>query len=301
MKRFLITGGAGFIGSHLADRLLSLGHKVRVVDNLTSGSRSNLADDVEFLQADIRDPAAIEKAFRGVDGCFHLAAIASVQRSIEAPRETGEVNTLGTITVFNEALRAGVPVVYASSAAVYGGNDNLPLSENAMPQPLSPYAADKMGNELQAKALGAARGWPSFGLRFFNVYGPRQNPHSPYSGVVSIFLQRAQDGQDLVIHGDGSQSRDFIHVHDVTRFLTTAMDSADAKAPVVNVCTGNAVSIAELAGLLVNRYGGKVVHAPNRPGDIRCSLGSPELATRLLGISAQTSFKQGLESLFGQG
>lgn len=297
MALFLITGGAGFIGSHLADRLLSLGHRVRALDNLTSGSRSNLSGDVEFVEGDIRDPVALEKAFHGIAGCFHLAAIASVQRSVEAPRETSDVNIMGTVAVFDAACRAGMPVVYASSAAIYGANDDLPLTEGATPQPLSPYAADKLSNESLARALGASRGCPSFGLRFFNVYGPRQNPHSPYSGVVSIFLQRAIEGRDLVIYGDGSQSRDFIHVYDVTRFLAAAMEEADLTAPVVNVCTGIATSVRELAGILVDRHGGKIVHELGRPGDIRRSLGSPKLASRQLGISAEVPFREGLATL----
>jgi UDP-glucose 4-epimerase len=297
MAVFLVTGGAGFIGSHLVERLLALGHKVRVIDNLLSGKRENIPSEAEFLEADIRDPLRLGQAFQGVSGCFHLAAIASVQRSIEAPRETGDVNTMGSIAVFDAACRAGVPVVYASSAAVYGANENLPLAEDALPQPLSPYAADKLSNEFQARALGAARKWRSFGLRFFNVYGPRQDPHSPYSGVVSIFLQRAIDGKDLVIYGDGDQSRDFIHVTDVTRFLVAAMKNADPSAPVVNVCTGDATSVAELAQLLVERYGGRIVHEPGRAGDIRQSLGSPEQALQRLGVSATISFRDGLATL----
>lgn len=297
MALYLVTGGAGFIGSHLVDRLLSAGHRVRVIDNLSSGRLENLSKDAEFVQADIRDPGALKQAFQGISGCFHLAAIASVQRSVEAPRETADINLMGTVSVFGAACDAGVPVVYASSAAIYGANDDLPLREQAVPQPLSPYAADKLSNELYARALGASRGLPSFGLRFFNVYGPRQNPHSPYSGVVSIFLQKAIEGRDLTIYGDGSQSRDFIHVRDVTRFLVAAMDKASTSAPVVNVCTGRSTSVSELAELLVDRYGGRILHQPGRPGDIRRSLGSPDLALHQLGIQAEIPFREGLATL----
>ncbi len=299
MSLFLVTGGAGFIGSHLVDRLISLNHHVRVIDNLSSGKRENLPSGAEFLEGDIRDPAAVERAFQGAAGCFHLAAIASVQRSIEAPRDTSDVNLLGTATIFEAACRAGVPVVYASSAATYGANENVPLPETALPQPLSPYASDKLSNEFQARALGASRHLPSFGLRFFNVYGPRQDPHSPYSGVVSIFLQRAVDGQDLVIYGDGGQSRDFIHVSDVTRFLVAAMEKADVSAPVVNVCTGKGTSVADLARILVERHGSKIRYEPGRPGDIRTSLGSPDLALRTLGIAAEIPFREGLQTILG--
>jgi UDP-glucose 4-epimerase len=298
MALYLVTGGAGFIGSHLVDRLLDLGHRVRIIDNLTSGSVSNIPGDVEFVQADIRDAEAVTKAFQNVAGCFHLAAIASVQKSIEAPRETSDTNIMGTVGIFEEACRADVPVVYASSAAIYGANNDLPLRENATPQPLSPYASDKLSNELLAQALGAARSWPSFGLRFFNVYGPRQNPHSPYSGVVSIFLQRAIDGKDLVIYGDGGQSRDFIHVSDVTRFLVAAMEKASASAPVANVCTGRGTSVLELGNMLIERHGNRIVHESGRPGDIRQSLGSPELAMNVLGVQAEISFQDGLTTLW---
>ncbi len=297
MPLFLVTGGAGFIGSHLVDRLLSLAHQVRVIDDLSSGRLENLSGEAELVQADIRDAKALESAFQGVSGCFHLAAIASVQRSVEAPRETADVNLMGTVGVFEAACRAGVPVVYASSAAVYGANDDLPLKEQAFPQPLSPYAADKLSNELYARSLGATRNWPNYGLRFFNVYGPRQNPHSPYSGVVSIFLQKAIDGQHLTIYGDGSQSRDFIHVRDVTRFLVAAMDKASSSAPVVNVCTGRSTSVSELAEMLVERYGGRIVHEPGRSGDIRRSLGSPDHAAWQLGIRAEIPFREGLATL----
>lgn len=297
MSLFLVTGGAGFIGSHLVDRLLTLGHYVRVIDNLSSGKRDNLAPEVDFLEGDIRDPTAVERAFEGVGGCFHLAAIASVQKSIVAPRETSDVNLLGTTTVFAAAGRAGVPVVYASSAATYGANEDVPLAEAALPKPLSPYAADKLSNEFQARAMGASRGLRTFGLRFFNVYGPRQDPHSPYSGVVSIFLQRAVDGEDLVIYGDGDQTRDFIHVYDVTRFLVAAMQKADVCAPVVNVCTGRGTSVAELAGILVERHGAKIRYEPARAGDIRTSLGSTELARRELGVAAEMQFREGLQTI----
>lgn len=297
MGLFLVTGGAGFIGSHLVERLLSLGHRVRVLDDLSSGKRDNLAPESELLEGDIRDPVVVERAFDGAAVCFHLAAIASVQKSIEAPRETSEVNLLGTATVFEAACRAGVPVIYASSAATYGANENVPLPETAPPQPLSPYASDKLSNEFQARALGASRGLRTFGLRFFNVYGPRQDPHSPYSGVVSIFLQRAVDGEELVIYGDGDQSRDFVHVYDVTRFLVAAIQKADVSAPVVNVCTGKGTSVTELARILVERYRAKIRYEPARAGDIRTSLGSPELAHRVLGITAEIPFRQGLQTI----
>lgn len=297
MALFLVTGGAGFIGSHLVDRLLALGHRVRVIDDLSSGCLDNLSGDAELVKGDIRDANALGGALQGVSGCFHLAAVASVQRSVEAPHETADINLMGSVGVFSAACAVNVPVVYASSAAVYGANDDLPLKEGAVPQPLSPYAADKLSNELYAGALGASRGLSSFGLRFFNVYGPRQNPHSPYSGVVSIFLQKAIDGQNLTIYGDGSQSRDFIHVRDVTRFLVAAMDKASSSAPVANVCTGRSTSVSELAEMLVERYGGRIVHEPGRPGDIRRSLGSPDLAARQLAIRAEIPFREGLATL----
>lgn len=299
MTSYLITGGAGFIGSHLCETLLRNGHAVRVLDDLSSGKTSNLPQSADLVVGDIRDRSAVRAAMAGVEGCFHLAAVASVTRSVEEPALTAGVNIQGTVEVFAAALEVGVPVVYASSAAVYGrsGEPGAPLAEDAPPQPLSPYATEKLANEHYARALGETRGLRSFGLRFFNVYGPRQDPNSPYSGVISIFMDRAAAGVTITILGDGEQTRDFVHVSDVVSFLDAAMTRACASAPVANVATGRAVTVRHLAETIARRSGVDIVHAPARGGDVRHSCGATRTAERLLGTKAAISLENGLETL----
>jgi nucleoside-diphosphate-sugar epimerase len=207
MARFLVTGGAGFIGSHLVHALLDEGHAVRVLDDLSNGHRKNLPQHVELTEADVTDPAAVETALDGVDGCFHLAAIASVARSHREWLRTHQVNLTGTINVFDQArpsrLGREVPVVYASTAAIYGNCGSFPVDEESPAAPLSAYGADKHACELHARVAGAIHGVPTIGLRFFNLYGPRQDPLSPYSGVISIFADRLRRGEPVEIFGDG--------------------------------------------------------------------------------------------------
>lgn len=299
MALFLVTGGAGFVGSHLCERLLLKGHLVRVLDDLSSGEATNISPSVDLMVGDIRDRSAVRAAMAGVEGCFHLGAIASVTRSVEEPTLTSSVNIQGTVEVFAAALDARVPVVFASSAAVYGrsGEPGVPLSEAAVPELLSPYAADKLANEHYARALGETRGLRSFGLRFFNVYGPRQDPRSPYSGVISIFVNRARATQPITVLGDGNQTRDFIHVLDVVSFLEAAMTRANASAPVVNVATGRAVTVRRLAEMIAQRTGVDIDHGPARGGDVRHSCGATEAAMRLLGVQAAISLETGLDTL----
>lgn len=302
MATYLITGGAGFIGSHLADALTARGDRVRVVDDLSTGRRENLPPGVELMVGCITDDALLARAMDGVAGCFHLAAIASVARSVEDWVGTHLVNQSAALRVFNAAARTAggpVPVVYASSAAVYGNNPAVPLNEGAAPRPLSGYGADKLATEYHALAGGATYGLPSFGLRFFNVYGPRQDPHSPYSGVISIFADRAWRGEDLVLFGDGGQVRDFVYIGDVVRFLLAAMAKASPEAPVANVGTGIGVRIADLADLVLRLTGSQAAirHAPPRASDIRTSICDTTGARALLGIGAETSLEVGLTAL----
>ena len=223
MARFLVTGGAGFIGSHLVHALLDDGHAVRVLDDLSNGHRKNLPQHVELTEADVTDPAAVESALDGVDGCFHLAAIASVARSHREWLRTHQVNLTGTINVFDQArpsrLRREVPVVYASTAAIYGNCGSFPVDEESPAAPLSAYGADKHACELHARVAGAIHGVPTVGLRFFNLYGPRQDPLSPYSGVISIFADRLRRGEPVEIFGDGEQARDFTYISDAVGAL----------------------------------------------------------------------------------
>ena len=301
MPRFLVTGGAGFIGSHLVHALLEEGHAVRVLDDLSSGHRENLPQQVELAEADVTDPAAVESAIDDVDGCFHLAAIASVARSHLEWLHTHQVNLTGTINVFDRARpsrrRRELPVVYASTAAIYGNCGSFPVDEESPAAPLSAYGADKHACELHARVAGAIHGVPTVGLRFFNLYGPRQDPLSPYSGVISIFADRLLRGEPVEIFGDGEQARDFIYISDAVQALRRAMRVATTGAFVFNVCTGKATSVSSLADTMAELCGTKLVvrHRPARCGEVRISIGDPQRAVEQLGFTAQTTLADGLE------
>ena len=299
MSRYLITGGAGFIGSHLVDALLAAGHGARVLDDLSTGRRENLPLAAELILGDVADPATVSAAMAGMDGCFHLAAIASVARAAEDWPGTHRVNLGGTVAVLDAARARRVPVVYASSAAVYGDCAALPLAEAAPTRPLSAYGADKLGSELHAAVASGVFGVPSVGLRFFNVFGPRQDPASPYSGVISVFAGRLRAGAPLVLHGDGGQTRDFVFVADVVAALLAAM-AWRGGAGVFNVCSGRATSIRELAATLAATAGvqPRLTEGPPRPGDIRHSLGSPEAARAALGLGPPTPLATGLAAVW---
>ena len=277
MALYLVTGGAGFIGSHLCDALIARGDWVRVLDDLSTGHLSNLPAGVDFHKGDIADPDAAAQATEGVDGCFHLAAIASVERGVTDWTGTHRANLTGTIEIFDALRHLKIPVVYASSAAVYGDCQTIPIPEDADRRPLSAYGADKYGCELHARVASHVHGIPTTGLRFFNVYGPRQDPRSPYSGVISIFCQRIGDGAPIAIFGDGGQTRDFVHVSDVVAALLAAMALRPADSPVFNVCTGHATSVLDLAHLIADLAGKPLNHSfqPPRAGEIRHSLGDP--------------------------
>jgi UDP-glucose 4-epimerase len=299
---YLVTGGCGFIGSHLTDALLDAGHRVRILDDLSTGKRANVRDAAEIVVGDVSRPDVVSHAMAGVDGCFHLAAIASVQRSNEEWGRTHAVNLTGAINVFDAARTAGaggpVPVVYASSAAVYGDNPNVPLSEDAEKRPLTAYGADKLGCEQHARVAGNVHGVATTGFRFFNIYGPRQDPGSPYSGVISIFADRLASGRTATIYGDGLQVRDFVYVADCVRFVIAGMEKASTEAGVFNVCTGKPASLLDLVGAM--SQGGRtlaVEHGPARVGDIRTSYGDPSRAEAAFGITAGTTLQDGLALL----
>ncbi len=296
MSIYVVTGGAGFIGSHLVDALLAEGHEVRVIDDLTTGKRDNLDPRAVLVEADICDAAALQTALQDAAGCFHLAAIASVQRANEDWAGTHRVNLTGSIRVFDACRAARIAVVYASSAAVYGNVGDQIAHEGLPCAPQTAYGADKYGSELHAAVGWGVHGVPSFGMRFFNVYGPRQDPDSPYSGVISIFADRVARGLPVFVHGDGGQTRDFVFVADVVAHLRAAMRllAASPGAFVSNVCTGVETSVLALAEAL----GAKDIgHGPARAGDIRRSVGSTERATRLLGMTAKTTLAEGLKAL----
>ena len=302
MATYLVTGGCGFIGSHLADTLLAEGHAVRILDDLSTGKLANKPQAAELIIGDVTDPELVAHAMRGVAGCFHLAAVASVERGNQDWLGTHRVNLTGTITVLEAARRAGpVPVVYASSAAVYGLNPALPLDEAAPPRPLSAYGADKLGCELHARVAGLVHGVPTTGLRFFNVYGPRQDPDSPYSGVISIFCDRLRAGQGVTVFGDGGQTRDFVFVGDVVRALVAGLRAASVEAGVFNVCTGRATSVLDLARGIAGLLGvaPRIAFGLARPGDIRASLGDPSAARAALEFDAEVALAEGLARTLG--
>lgn len=301
---YLITGGAGFIGSHLADALLDAGQGVRVLDDFSTGRIENLDPRCEVIRGDVCDPTVVQRAMLGTSGCFHLAAIASVARGNEDWLGTHRVNLGGTITVLDAARHlAGVPVVYASSAAVYGRLCSV-ADETTPAAPMTAYGADKLGSELHARAGTLVHGVPALGFRFFNVFGPRQDPHSPYSGVISIFAKAIASGQPIQIHGTGRQTRDFIYVGDIVAFLLAGMQTlrtgrdieAEGGWAVLNACTGRETSVADLARTIAHLLGCelRVHYGPARPGDIERSVGAPGRAASLLGIQARTELRDGL-------
>ncbi len=300
MARYLVTGGCGFIGSHLVERLLAGGHEVTVFDDLSSGKSENLPDAAALTYGDIADTQAVASAMAGQDGCFHLAAIASVERSREDWARTHQVNLGGTINIFDAARRVGerpIPVVYASSAAIYGDNPAVPLAENAEPRPLTAYCVDKLAGEHYARVADRIHGVPVTGFRFFNVYGPRQHPASPYSGVISLFAARILRGEPVTVFGDGELVRDFVYVGDVIQYLTAAMAQPMPGAPVFNVCTGSATSLnrlARLVGELLGKDTGLTSAPPPPEGDIRVSVGDPRRLMAEFGFACDTSLRDGL-------
>jgi UDP-glucose 4-epimerase len=297
-SRFLVTGGAGFVGSHLVEALLKEDHEVRVLDDLSSGHMDNLSRTAEFVKGDVVDPTAVAQAFDRIDGCFHLAAIASVMRSHCEWVRTHQVNLSGTINVLDQARRCGraIPVVHASTAAVYGNCGTAPLTEGSPTAPLSGYGADKLGCEFHARVAGAVHGVPTVGLRFFNLYGPRQNPLSPYAGVITIFANRLLRGEDVEVFGDGSQTRDFTDIGDAVDAMRRAMVAASTSAPIYNVCTGKGTTIMRLAEMIAACCGTPLIilrRAP-RAGDVHISIGNPRDAAEKLGFRAETTLKDGL-------
>jgi UDP-glucose 4-epimerase len=305
VAHYLVTGGCGFIGSHLCEALLAAGDRVRILDDLSTGKRANKPAAAELVEGDVADPVGVARALAGTDGCFHLAAIASVEKGNRDWLGTHRSNLTGAITVFDAARRARdgkpIPVVYASSAAVYGDNAQVPLGEDAAARPLSAYGADKLGCELHARVATHVHGVPTVGLRFFNVFGPRQDPSSPYSGVISIFADRFKSGRPIVIFGDGRQTRDFVYVGDVVAALLAAMRVLPPGGPVLNVCTGRATSVVDIAHMIAGLCGvtAAIEFQPARAGEARVSLGDPARAAAMLGVAAKTSLHDGLARLLG--
>jgi UDP-glucose 4-epimerase len=299
----LVIGGAGFIGSHLAERLVRDGHSVRVLDNLTTGKRENLApvhDDVELVVADVRHAERVRQEMRDRDVVFHQAAIVSVPYSVEHPAETLEVNLRGTLNVLEGARAAGVKrVVMASSAAVYGDDPELPKLETMLPAPISPYGLEKLASEHYMAIWTKLFNLETVALRYFNVFGPRQDPSSAYSGVISIFVDRILRGDTPTIFGDGEQFRDFVYVANVVDANLLAATRPEAPGRVYNVGCGQRTSLNELAAILGRICGRQVNprHAERRAGDIRESLADIGRARRELGYEPRVGVEEGLRAL----
>lgn len=306
MGTILVTGAAGFIGSHSCERLLAEGHRVLGIDNFRTGRAENLAtlrahERFEFSEGDITDATFFDRtvAASKPDAIIHLAALVSVPQSLSEPETNFRLNVLGTQRIIDASAKNGVRrVVFASSAAVYGENPELPLSERSETRPISPYGGAKLASE--ALLLGhAALGFIVRCQRYFNVYGPRQDPRSPYSGVISIFCDKLRAGQAPTVFGDGEQTRDFISVHDVARANAIAATAPDLANGVVNICTGRPTSLNHLAAILRRHVANApaMKHADSRAGDIRHSLGSPERARLELGFSPRVPLEDGLAEL----
>lgn len=300
ISRALVTGGAGFIGSHLVDALVANGCRVTVLDNLSTGHRRNLdglGDRIDFVEGDIRDADLLDRVVKGCQVVFHQAAVVSVTQSVQDPAHSCEVNDLGTVRVLDASRRNGVGrVVMASSSAVYGDDPRLPKTEDMAPGPLSPYAVQKLTGEYYASVFNGLYGLETVCLRYFNVFGPRQDPSSPYSGVISIFMTRASAGQAATIYGDGGQSRDFIYVKDVVRANLLAATEAAAAGRVFNVGTGAFILIRELWKLIGELSNVKIdpIFGAPRAGDIRASVSDIGEMERLVGFSPQVKLRQGL-------
>jgi UDP-glucose 4-epimerase len=295
--RVLVTGGAGFIGSHIVE--FFQGHaEVRVLDNLRSGFKHNLAGfNVEFIEASILDRDSVRRAMAEVDFVFHLAAMISVPESMSQPVACNELNTTGTLVVLEEAARAGVKkLVFSSSAAVYGDNPVTPKVESLPPEPKSPYAVTKLDGEFYCNLFTESGRLSTVCLRYFNVFGPRQDPCSQYAAAVPIFIERALEGAPITIHGDGEQTRDFIYVKDVA-VANAFMATRSPATGVFNVAYGERLSINQLAATILQLTGSKsaIHHAPPRSGDVKHSLASVE-KLRAAGFTAYSNFQDGLST-----
>jgi nucleoside-diphosphate-sugar epimerase len=303
-KSYLVTGGAGFIGSSLVRALLARGDRVRVLDNFFTGKRANLddvKDDIDLHEGDLRDEAAVAAALAGIEVVLHQAAIPSVPRSLVDPASSHDVNTTGTLTVLRLAKQAGVRrVVYASSSSAYGDTPVLPKVETMRPAPLSPYAVSKLTGEYYCQVFAGAFGLETVALRYFNVFGPRQDPASEYAAVIPRFITAALAGKGVTIYGDGTQSRDFCFIDNVVEANLAAAEAPGASGQVFNVACGAATTLNQLAEMLGALLGRAVAvtHAPGRVGDVKHSLADIGAARRLLGYTAQVGFAEGLERTF---
>jgi len=301
MTSYLVTGGAGFIGSNLVDELLRRGHRVRVLDNLSTGRPENLAavrERIDFFNADICDLETIRPCFAGVDYVIHLAALPSVPRSVADPLSANRVNIEGTLNVLLAAREAGVKrVVFAASSAAYGDNPILPRVESHEPRPMSPYALTKVAGEYYCQIFTRLYGVEAVALRYFNIFGPRQDPHSQYTGVLSKFITAYIKGTTPTIFGDGEQSRDFTYIDNVVDATLRACIAPDAPGKVINVGVGGRFTLNQTIALLDQIFGKQVTprYDPPRSGDVLHSQADISLARQVLGYEPKVPYEQGLK------
>lgn len=300
-KKVVVTGGAGFIGSHLVDRLIREGYKVEVIDNLCEGKLANLEavkNNIDFFKADIRDLSRLRKLFQGVEVVFHEAALRSVARSVENPSATNENNITGTLNVLLAARDSGVRrMIFASSSSIYGPQTAKIFTEDLVPNPQSPYALTKLTGEIFLKQFCKLYGLETLTLRYFNVFGPRQDPKSEYAAVIPKFITTLLCGKQPTIEWDGKQSRDFTYVDNVVEANLLAMKAKQASGEFINVSEGKSVSINALYEMIQSELQTSITpqRAPQRPGDMRYTCGSTRKARTLLGYTPRVPFRDGLE------
>jgi len=300
MAKYVVTGGAGFIGSHMVEALLGRGHTVRVVDSLVTGSRANMAsfvDRIEFIEGDLAEIAVARRAVDGMEFVLHQAAIPSVPRSVAEPERCHRANVDGTLNVLLASRDAGIRrLVFAGSSSVYGNSPTLPKREDMPPKPLSPYALHKLVGEQYAQLFTSLYGLETVTTRYFNVFGPRQDPSSPYSGVISLFIRALVDGRSPMIYGDGEQTRDFTYVANVVDGVLKACDAPGAAGKIFNVATGGRISLNHLYRALQELTGRQIAatYAPTRIGDVRDSQADITAAREVLGFTPTVTFEDGL-------
>jgi nucleoside-diphosphate-sugar epimerase len=305
MALYLVTGGAGFIGSNIVEELIKRGEKVRVLDNFSTGKRDNLsawADKIELVEGDIRSYHLVREAVEGVDFVLHQAALPSVPRSVKDPITSNEVNVSGTLNVLTAARDAGAKrVVYASSSSIYGDLETLPKTEDMLPKPLSPYAVSKLAGEKYCAVFSQLYGLKTIALRYFNVFGPRQDPNSQYAAVIPRFIRSIGAGEAPVVFGDGEQSRDFTYVDNVVHANLLACEdrAAEFSGETFNIACGKRVTVNRMIEFINQglKKDVKPTYAPPRPGDVKNSLANIGKAQQLLGYTIQRNFEEGLKSL----
>jgi len=297
LANYLVTGGAGFIGSHISEALVTRGHRVRVADNFVTGYKKNIRDGVEFVEGDCADPGFAKKIVAGMDYVVHQAAIPSVPRSVDKPLESHRANIDGMLQMLLASRDAGVKrLVFAGSSSVYGDTEVLPKTETMPTKPMTPYALQKLTGEMYGQMFTKLYGFETVTTRYFNVFGPRQDPTSPYSGVISLFIKSLVDGTRPVIYGDGGQTRDFTYVANVVDAVIRAVETPGIGGEVFNIATSSRISLNELLATLKKIFNSNVepIFKEARAGDVRDSQADISKATRLLGYKPTVSFEAGL-------